>query len=88
MHDGGTGAGGDVLPDCALQAKRKQRSLLRNARNALFDAMHFVCRLELADCELEAITGELARLHAAFEESLAECCGRNSVVLGVGSQVG
>ena len=52
--------------------------LLRNARNALFDAMHFVCRSELADCELEAVTGKLARLHAALEESLAECCGRYS----------
>jgi hypothetical protein len=52
--------------------------LLRNARNALFDAMHFVCRSELAASELEAITGKLARLHAALEESLAECCGRDS----------
>jgi hypothetical protein len=52
--------------------------LLRNARDVLFDAMHFVCRSELAECELEAITGKLTRLHAAFEESLAECCGRDS----------
>jgi hypothetical protein len=51
---------------------------MRNARNALFDAMHFVCRSELADCELEAVTGKLARLHVAFEESLAECAGRDS----------
>lgn len=46
--------------------------LLRNARNASFDAMHFVCRSELADCELEAITGKLGRLHAAFEECSPE----------------
>ncbi|HEY6269778.1 MAG TPA: hypothetical protein VIX11_15875 [Candidatus Acidoferrum sp.] len=28
IHAGGTGAGGDVLPDCALQAKRKHGSLV------------------------------------------------------------
>jgi hypothetical protein len=49
--------------------------LLGNARNALFDAMRFVCHSELADCEVEAITGKLAKLHAAFEESLANCKG-------------
>lgn len=62
--------------------------LLRNARNALFDAMHFVCRSELADSELEAITGKLGRLHAAFEESFTECGGRNSGELGLGKQFG
>jgi len=46
--------------------------LQRNARNALFDTMHFVCQSELADCELEAITGKLARLRAAFEESFSQ----------------
>ena len=51
--------------------------LLRNARNALFDAMHFVCHSELADCEVEAITGKLARLHAAFEESLPNFQGQD-----------
>jgi len=45
--------------------------LLRNARNALFDAMHFVCRSELAASELEAITGRLAKLKAALEKSPA-----------------
>ncbi len=43
--------------------------LRRNARNALFDAMHFVCHADLAACELEAITERLGKLHAAFEES-------------------
>jgi hypothetical protein len=46
--------------------------LLRNARNALFDAMHFVCHSDLAECEVEAITGKLAKLHVAFEESIPE----------------
>jgi len=45
--------------------------LLRNARNALFDAMHFVCHSELAECEVVAITDKLAELHSALEESLA-----------------
>ena len=45
--------------------------LLKNARNALFDAMHFVCRSELAASELEAITGRLAKLKAALEISPA-----------------
>lgn len=45
--------------------------LLRNARNALFNAMHFVCHSELADYEVEAITGKLARLHTALEQSVA-----------------
>ncbi len=47
--------------------------LLRNARNALFDAMHFVCQSELAACEAEAITGRIKELQAALEESRAEC---------------
>jgi hypothetical protein len=42
--------------------------LLRNARNALFDAMHFVCHADLAACELEAITERLEKLQAAFED--------------------
>jgi len=42
--------------------------LLRNARNALFDAMHFVCHADLAAFELEAITERLEKLQAAFED--------------------
>jgi hypothetical protein len=42
--------------------------LLRNARNALFDAMHFVCHSELPAGDLEAITVRLQKLQAAFEE--------------------
>jgi hypothetical protein len=43
--------------------------LLRNARNALFNAMHYVVHSELAACDLEAITERLKRLQAVFEES-------------------
>jgi hypothetical protein len=43
--------------------------LLRNARNALFDAMHFVCQSELPAGDLEAIMARLQKLHAALEES-------------------
>ncbi|HYT20210.1 MAG TPA: hypothetical protein VEW05_08270 [Candidatus Polarisedimenticolia bacterium] len=43
--------------------------LLRDARNALFDGMHFVCRSKLAPCDLEAITERLEKLQTAFEES-------------------
>ena len=42
--------------------------LLKNARTALFDAMHFVCHADLAACELEAITERLEKLQAAFED--------------------
>jgi len=43
--------------------------LIRNALNALFDAMHFVCQADLTPCELEAITERLEKLQAAFEKS-------------------
>jgi hypothetical protein len=43
--------------------------LLRNARNALFDAMHFVCHSKLPAGDLDAITERLYRLQAALEES-------------------
>jgi len=42
--------------------------LLRDARNALFDGMHFICRSELAAYELEAIEGRLMKLSGEFEE--------------------
>jgi hypothetical protein len=42
--------------------------LLRNARNALFDGMHFVCGSELAAYESEAIAERLTKLHAEFEQ--------------------
>jgi hypothetical protein len=44
------------------------KRLLRNARNALFNAMHYVVHSELAASDLEAITERLKRLQAAFEE--------------------
>ena len=43
--------------------------LLRNARNALFDGMHFVCVSELGAYESEAIAERLTKLHAEFEQS-------------------
>jgi len=54
-----------------VRSKSSERTdrLLRNARNALLDARHFVCHADLAACELEAITERLEKLHAAFEES-------------------
>jgi hypothetical protein len=42
------------------------RRLLRNARNALFDGMHFVCHSELPVRDLDEITKRLRRLHAAL----------------------
>jgi hypothetical protein len=56
-----------------VQSKPSEHTerLLRNARNTLFDAMHFVCHSELAGSELDAITRRLGELHAALEESLA-----------------
>ena len=54
-----------------VQSKPSENTerLLRNARNVLFDAMHFVCQSELTASELDAITGRLGELHAALEES-------------------
>lgn len=46
--------------------------LLRSARNTLFDGMHFVCRSELAACELEAIEERLTKLSGEFEEFPAQ----------------
>jgi hypothetical protein len=46
--------------------------LLRNARNALFDAMHFVSHSQLAASELDAITERLVKLQQAFEESFPQ----------------
>jgi hypothetical protein len=43
--------------------------LLRKARNALFDGMHFVCGSELAAYESEAIAERLTKVHAEFEQS-------------------
>jgi hypothetical protein len=43
--------------------------LLRNARNALFDAMHFICHSELRVGDLDALTERLQRLHTALGES-------------------
>ena len=43
--------------------------LMRNARNALFNAMHYVVHCELAPRDLEAITGRLEMLQAALGES-------------------
>src|SRR5947207_2404276 len=42
--------------------------LLRTARNAFFDGMHFVCGSELSPYESEAIAERLAKLHAELEK--------------------
>jgi hypothetical protein len=40
--------------------------MLRNARKALFNAMHYVAHSELAGCDLQEITARLQGLHSAF----------------------
>jgi hypothetical protein len=48
------------------------KRLLRNARNALFNAMHYVVHSELADSDLQEITTRLKSLQAALEESCSQ----------------
>jgi hypothetical protein len=49
---------------------RHTERLLRNARNALFNAMHYVAHSEeLADCDVQEIAARSEKLHAALEES-------------------
>jgi len=57
-----------------LRSKRSQHGqrMLRNARNALFDAMHFVCQSQLLESELEAINERLMRLQGALDESIPQ----------------
>ncbi len=52
-----------VLPSGAFNAR-----IIRNARNALFNVMHFVLRLDFCDSELEAISAALESLKAALED--------------------
>jgi len=56
-----------VLRSCphSTQADRLQL----NARNALFDALHFVLYSDLCSCCLERLTAGIATVHAAFQES-------------------
>jgi hypothetical protein len=56
----------------ALEPSENTERLLRNARNALFNAMHYVCHSKLAARDLEAITARLEKLQEAFEESYPE----------------
>lgn len=51
-------------------------AMLRNARNALFNAMHYVVNAELAAGDLLAITAKLHGLHAALRESDSRRHGR------------
>ncbi|HKV60784.1 MAG TPA: hypothetical protein VJO16_02655 [Candidatus Acidoferrum sp.] len=54
-----------------------------NARIALFDAVHFVCHSQLATDELEVITGKLAELHSAFEDSIPQQEGEELIALEI-----
>jgi hypothetical protein len=54
-----------VFAKPSLQADR----VLRNARNVLFNAIHFVFRSELSDHDLEQITSRLQRVQAVLSES-------------------
>ncbi len=53
---------------CRIVRSKPSEHTDRLLRNALFDAMHFVCQADLAACELEAITERLEKLQAAFED--------------------
>jgi len=57
-----------------LSSKRSryEKRMLRNARNALFDAMHFVCESQLPVSDLQAINERLMSLQGAFKESLPQ----------------
>src|SRR5437667_4443 len=58
-----------VPGNCSWGSSPSQHAnrLLRKARNALFDGMHFGCGSELAAYESEAIAERLAKLHAELE---------------------
>jgi hypothetical protein len=55
---------------------RQKTRLIRNARNALFNAMHYVVNAELAAGDVLAITAKLHGLHAALRESGSQRHGR------------
>jgi len=57
-----------------LRSKRSryEKRMLRNARNALFDAMHFVFESQLPVSDLQAINERLTSLQGAFKESLPQ----------------
>jgi hypothetical protein len=61
-----------------LHSKRsgQKTRLIRNARNALFNAMHYVVNAELAAGDLLAITAKLHGLQAALRESGSQPHGR------------
>src|SRR5213080_3965378 len=56
--------------------------LLRKARNALFDGMHFVCGSELAAYESKAIAERLAKLHAELEITVSSIVEEWSLTAG------
>jgi len=53
-----------------VRTKNSQHSerMLRNARRAFFDALHYLCHADLAPCDVDEITARLEKLQAAFEE--------------------
>jgi hypothetical protein len=52
-----------VLPSSEFNAR-----IIRNARNALFNVMHFVLRLDFCDRELDLISTALESLKAALQD--------------------
>jgi len=66
-----------------LHSKRSRQKtrLIRNARNALFNAMHYVVNAELVAFDLLAITAKLHGLHAALRELRSQRHGR---IAGIG----
>jgi len=64
-----------ALTFCRLVTRNPERAterLLRNARRALFNAMHSVLYSEIAECDAQLITDRMGRL----AEALREICVR------------
>jgi hypothetical protein len=63
---------------CVLPSSEFNARIIRNARNALFNVMHFVLRIDFCDRELEEISAALESLKAALQEVSGQ--SENSVV--------
>jgi hypothetical protein len=61
-----------------LRSKRSQHGerMLRNSRNALFYAIHFVCESQLPVSDLETINERLTKLQGALEEPIPQYSNR------------
>jgi hypothetical protein len=62
-----------VLPSSEFNAR-----IIQNARNALFNVMHFVLRIDFCDHELEVLSAALESLKAALQQVSKQ--SENSVV--------